>query len=135
VQHCFCEAVAHRRTADEQAAAQQQAGADRFRAPERIATLWRLVWQQWRQSAWMLLVLGALTVPLAMIAAQMWISARVGQFSHWLPPGLFAVYAGITLALGSVPLMGSCTFLADQQGHSFRCTGPRTPESRWLAMG
>ena len=124
VQHCLCEAVAHR-----------EASFDRFGRPERMAMLWRLVWQQWRQSRWVVLALAALTVPLAIGAIQLWISVHTGEFSHLEVNGRATVYVGIMLAMLTVPLMGSCVFLADQQGYSFRFLADRgvPPRYVWLS--
>ncbi len=80
--------------------------------PTRGTVLGRLLWQQWRQSIWVMAAASVLVVPLLVeVAMQRSQSARADGFR-------FTVVA--ILAAVTAPLMGACVFLADQRGRSFR---------------
>jgi hypothetical protein len=90
--------------------------------PVRGAVLGRLVWQTWRQSAWLMAVI-----------------AVVGTAALLLPYGEIVGIEGgfwrFVVAVVTASLMGSCVFLADQERSRFRFfveQGVR-PRSIWFA--
>jgi len=88
--------------------------------------LGRLLWQQCRQSARMMPVVAGVTLLLALVLAWHWVIT--GYRGH----NLFLVAVATTCA---VSLIGSCTFLADQQGYSFRFFAEHgiRPRHVWLS--
>ena len=110
---------------------------ERFQAPERLAILGRLVWQHWRQSAWLPAAVGAFIVPWAILGVE-WLIRTLTEES-W-GPGAYperrvTFVLAVIIALASVPLLGLCTFLPDQWGRSYRFLADRgvPPKYVWLS--
>jgi hypothetical protein len=90
----------------------------------------RLVWQQWRQSRWLLLAIGALVVPLAVRFLLLATRIRAGNSED-----VFGGLVTIDLALAAFPLLGTVTFMVDQQGRSFQFLADHgvRPRHIWLS--
>ncbi len=85
--------------------------ASRDAAPSRRQILGRLLWHEWRESGRLLLTLVAVATVLSCL--MVWVIIQTG----WLQtPAL--VGAGTAIVFAS--LMGSCTFLADQERRRYR---------------
>jgi hypothetical protein len=104
-----------------------------WRVPQRRMILGRLMWQHWRQSIRILLAIGVVFVPLAIVGplADLLIILP-GPASHHQNIVHGMAY---TLAIAVVPLLGACTFLADQRRRSFRFLTERgvSPKCVWLS--
>jgi len=98
---------------------------------DRMAMLGRLVWQHFRQSIGTMSAVGGAIVSLAVVpaGALYWNTLPKPGYSEWWGKPLFA------LALMCVPLLGVCTFLADQRGRSYRVLADRgvSPRYVWLS--
>ena len=99
---------------------------DRIRGPGRMAILGRLIWQQWRQSVWMMVVFCAAIIALASFPANVLLLSM--PYSGFPKP----LYL---LALACVPLLGVCAFLPDQWGRGYRFLADRgvPPRYVWLS--
>lgn len=117
-----------RRGLETAASAQSMQPSAAFRRPERMAILGRLVWQHARQSIGTMLAVSTTIVLLAIVPAGVLYAAPPYASYQWSKP----LYA---LALACVPLLGVCTFLADQRGRSFRALADRgvPPRYVWLS--
>ena len=121
------------------ASARDQSGdlSPRLHAPERLAILGRLMWQHWRQSAWLLAVVGVLLVPGAISVVE-WLIRTLAD-EPWrsgpTPERQVACWLAIDMALASIPLLGLCAFLPDQWGRSYRFLADRgvPPKYVWLS--
>jgi hypothetical protein len=128
------------------AVAKPETLADYLVAPNRWNMILRLGWYHWRESAWMLIVIAVMMVPLALIALVIWDRSRPGRYSFLenQPDWRVNVTLVLILALAMPPLVGAFTFLGDQRRRYYRFfaergIGPRTVWlSRlwpWLVMG
>ena len=127
--------VSHRRRLGRgTSAGRKRAAIQRGTAATRATILGRLIWQQWRQSVRMMVVLSALVLPLvAYLACHLerlfsWAGGNSFRWPEDLP--LLTV-----LALVSVPLAGGSVFLADQRRRSFRFLTERGvhPRHVWIS--
>ena len=108
----------------------------RFRVPARTAILGRLLWQHWRQSFRMTATLAGLIV----IPAAVGILGAVWAFTSyqvaWLDKSLASLFCLVgVLPVAVIPVLGVCTFLADQRGSSYRFLADRgvPPKYVWLS--
>lgn len=85
--------------------------------PSRWVLFGHLLWQQWRHSRRMMIVLAVVTVPL--LASGLWLSQIPFQIPafRYGSMGLRAVTVAASLLAG---LMGVCVFLGDQRREQFR---------------
>jgi hypothetical protein len=88
----------------------------RFRRPSRLTILGRLLWQHWRQSRGLWLVLGAASIALAAWIAVRWFAAGYGDDLRDPLTQFFAIVP----AFAVVPLLGLCAFHADQWAKGYR---------------
>ncbi len=97
--------------------------------PERMAIVWRLVWQAWRQSLATMATIAAVLILLAVFPAG-WLV--VDRFNFSYDTAAKPLYL-VVLAL--LPLLGTCVFMADQRRNSFRFMADRgvPPKYIWLS--
>jgi hypothetical protein len=100
-----------------------------YRADSAPRTVGRLLWEFWRESRGLRLVLAGLVVLLAIDIAYLVIHRNHGGFAA----GLLEITIPLTPAL--FPLLGSIAFLFDQQGHAYRFLADRgvRPGRVWLS--
>ena len=98
-----------------------------FRANSAVRTVGRLVWEFWRESRGLRLVLGAIFILCAIDVARFFIPGCRGVVS--------ITVLAIPLSPLFFPLLGSIAFLFDQQGHSYRFLADRgvRPGHVWLS--
>jgi hypothetical protein len=92
---------------------------------------WRLSWQHWRQSAWILIVILVMLAPaLVFVCTALWMQKP--PRNDWLA---FVMSIGMLSALAMPPLVGSFTFLTDQRLRSFHFFAERGihPRLVWLS--
>lgn len=98
--------------------------------------LGRLIWQQWRQSARMLLVFAAMVVPMLVFCVWRWavMTSRAGRRVDADFEGLVGSVV-ILSAMVTGPLLASCTFLSDQWGAGLGFLAERgvRPRLVWLS--
>jgi hypothetical protein len=116
---------------------------DRFLGPQRLSILGRLVWQHWRQSRRMSLIISLLLVPLVALSIA-WMM-RANQYPAWflqmhageiyLPTERLFFFLVSMLALSTVPMLGIGAFLGDQRRNSHRFLTDRgvPPKFVWLS--
>lgn len=100
--------------------------------PSRWVLFSHLLWQQWRHSRRMMLVLAVAAVPL--VASGLWLGGipfEIPAFRYG-PMGLRAVTSAASLLAG---LMGACVFLGDQRREQFRFLADHAarPGAVWLS--
>lgn len=114
------------RRADRRAKKAETRGDRRLRWRSRDVMFMRLVWQQLRQSANLLIFLGAMVAPWLVLCTWRWVwrwsldRDVFGPADRDLTQGI-----AVILALAAAPLAGTCVFLADQRGHSVRFLAER----------
>ena len=105
------------------------AAVQRGKVATQSTILGRLVWQQWRQSSRMIVVLVAMTVPLLVFTLGNWnvFFTHTTRTSENLP-------LWVMLALTAAPLAGASVFMADQRRRSFRFLTERgvSPRQVWI---
>jgi len=104
-------AVADRGRGTEEPAAGRMAGPEPL-APCGEVLFRRLLWQQWRQSRRVMLVIALAVVPLTLMAGSL---SRISEFHQ--DGGLNILFMLVSLLTG---LMGCCVFLGDQRREQFR---------------
>lgn len=95
----------------------------RGKVPTRVSVLGRLLWQQWRQTGWLLVTMGIVPMVLGFPFALIYL--RNNSTTSMLIP----------LAVLPAALIGSCVFFADQERRRFQFLtehGVR-PHSIWLS--
>ena len=105
-------------------------------SPSRTAIVGRLVWQHWRQSAWLMIALPSLILPLAVIGISESVHAIVlGSYPSYDPAMATVHVVGIFLAIFAAPLFGLCAFHPDQWNRSYRFLADRgvSPKYIWLS--
>jgi hypothetical protein len=117
--------------------AEAEALADYLSAPKRWNMILRLGWQHWRQSAWMLIVVAVMPLPLAFCAFVIWQHTRPGRYEFLVnqPDWQVNVVLCSVLALAMPPLLGTFTFLGDQRRRNYRFFAERGigPRTVWLS--
>jgi hypothetical protein len=108
-----------------------------FRKSGGTTMLGRLLWQHWRQSRWIMVVVGAMDVPLAAFAMR-WLTQTLTRphAPHNPDPAEGTLFTlAMLLALASVPLFGLCAFLPDQWRRGYRFLADRgvPPKYVWLS--
>ena len=97
----------------------------RFRTPQPMAILGRLVWEHWRQSARFVVAALAVVAVLLMGIVARW---RVSEFRGYHvgfkdDPIIF--FLGVLPVLACLPLLGLSAFLPDQWRNSYRFLADR----------
>ncbi len=105
----------------------------RGKVATRSTILGRLVWQQWRQSRLMLVILVAMTVPLLVFMASNWSVFTAHGRGASRPSENLPFW--IMLALAAAPLAGAGVFMADQRRSSFRFLTERGVNPRYVWIG
>lgn len=116
---------------------------NRFIGPQRFAILGRLLWQHWRQSRRMSLIIVSLLIPLVALLIA-WVIRASGEpawyvqrhaGNMWVPTEQLTFFLGFLLAMAAVPLFGVGAFLADQRKTGFRFLTDRgvPPKFVWLS--
>lgn len=118
---------------------------DVFNTPMRLTIFGRLVWQHWRQSSRLILiVMAAMLLPLLTLAAEWLLTSELPRQESWqmLNRGeltyridAIVLFLGLAPALLGVSVLGLCAFHPDQWGRGYRFLAARgaSPKLVWLS--
>ena len=121
------------------------AAADAFNTPMRLTVFGRLVWQHWRQSSRLILIVAAaMLLPLLTLAAEWLATSELPRQESWqmLNRGeltyridAIVLFLGLVPALLGVSALGLCAFHPDQweRGYRFLAARGASPRLVWLS--